>query len=82
MHYKPGSAVIRKPFVGDPASICPHVENESSARYHRPEYAANKAKRAQNNAPADKATPRRPGPTHRAKGMSREQWCRLMEGKS
>ena len=81
VHYQKSNAKPRPVFVGDPASICPHVDNETSIRYNRPEYKSNKAARAQQGSPADKSTPRRPGPTHRPKGTSREQWIRIMEGK-
>lgn len=46
---------MRPAFVGDPASICPHVQPEKSARYHRPEYESNKAKRAMQSSPAAKS---------------------------
>jgi hypothetical protein len=81
VHYNKSEAKLRPAFLGDPAQLCGHRDNLVNTRQDRPGYAERFAARAKQGSPAKRATPRKPGPTHRAKGTTREQWIRIMEGR-
>lgn len=75
--------ISRKQFRGDPGLIgtTHNPEPLSTCRKLKPEFEKNKQLRAQQKSPAEHSTPERRGPTKRAAGTSREQWCRIMSGK-
>jgi len=78
VHYQPGCSKPRPVLVGDPAGL--PIYHGPGTRKRNPNYAANKAARAQQTSPAKRSTPRRPGPTHRAPGIQRKDWVALMGG--
>ena len=80
VHYQPNNSIQRKPFTGDPAELCPHTDGRNP-RHLNPNYESNKAKRAQQAAPANKSRPAHKGPSHRAPGTSQEDWRKLMGGR-
>lgn len=73
----------RKKFIGDPA-LMPFTHNPTrleGCRKNKPDYEANKERRRFMSSTADRSVPVHKGPTKREKGISREEWKKIMTGR-
>lgn len=86
-HLPPGSPgiIVRSKnapvFSGAPLAPEPTSPRGKRRSANTPEYQQNWSTRQAQSCPAQKTGPRFKGPSHRAPGISAEQWERVMTGK-